>query len=293
MTDHAPRRPEPADEGLHPPGPEEFWNESYYFDGVADDLSLGVYARIGHLPNRDECVYSACVCGPGRPTVMLVATDGVRFEQHCDHPLELFRVLIDGVGETFGDPAAVLRGESGQPTDLGLDLRFDTDGVPYSWTRATRYEIPCRVSGTVRVGDEEIEFAGPGQRDHSWGHRDWWASDWMWSALHFEDGTHTHAVGVPQVPGFGVGYVQKEGEVNEITTVHATEEVAEDGLITEARIVSGPEELDIAIEPLAFGPVLLVAPDGRTTEFPRAMCRARTSDGREGTGWVEWNRNQR
>ena len=74
MADRAPRRPERADEGLHAAGTEEFWNESYYFDGVADDESLGFYARIGRLPNRDECVYSACVCRPGQPTLMLVET---------------------------------------------------------------------------------------------------------------------------------------------------------------------------------------------------------------------------
>lgn len=253
-------------------------------------------------------MYTACVCGPGRPTVMLVATvalpapddsgqevatEGLRASQYCETPLERFRVTVSGTGESFIDPSAVLRGESGESAAIGFDLQFETDGVPYSWRRATRYEIPCRVTGTIRAGDEEIDFSGPGQRDHSWGHRDWWASDWMWSALHLEDGTHTHAVGVPQVPGFGVGYVQRAGEVTEIETVDATEEVADNGLITAARIVSGPETLDIAVEPLAFGPVLLVAPDGRTSHFPRAMCAVRTADGRGGSGWVEWNRNQR
>lgn len=115
----------------------------------------------------------------------------------------------------------------------------------------------------------------------------------MWSALHFDDGTHTHAVGVPQVPGFGVGYVQKGGEVSEITTVNATEKVAANGLIESARIESGPDELVLSVEPLAFGPVLLVAPDGRVSQFPRAMCRVKADDGREGSGWVEWNRNVR
>ncbi len=117
--------------------------------------------------------------------------------------------------------------------------------MPYAWRTATRYEIPCRVTGTVRVGDEEIAFAGPGQRDHSWGARDWWAVDWMWSALHLDDGTHTHAVGVPTMPGYGVGYVQRGGEVIEIESVTATERVADDGLIAEPRIVCGPPELDL------------------------------------------------
>jgi hypothetical protein len=303
-----PLRPEPADEGLHPPGAEELWNESYYFDGVSDDGTLGVYARVGRLPNRDECLYTACICGPGRPTIMLVQTvslpkaddsaqeiaiDGLRATQRCEAPLERFRVTLEGMGEAFDDASAPLRGEGGEPVEIGFDLVFETDGVSFAWRQATRYEIPCRVTGTVRVGDDEIAFAGPGQRDHSWGARDWWASDWMWSGLHLEDGTHTHAVGVPQLPGFGVGYVQREGEVLEISSVNATQEVADNGLITEATIASGPDELVLAVEPLAFGPILLVAPDGRVSHFPRAMCRVRSGDGRAGTGWVEWNRNQR
>ena len=45
-------RPEPADEGRHEPGPEALWNESWYFDAVATTASLGVYVRLGRLPNQ-------------------------------------------------------------------------------------------------------------------------------------------------------------------------------------------------------------------------------------------------
>jgi hypothetical protein len=100
-------------------------------------------------------------------------------------------------------------------------------------------------------------------------------------------------VGVPQLPGYGVGYVQRDGELAEIESVKATEVVAENGLITRARIESGPDPLGVDVEPLAYGAILLTAPDGRISHFPRAMCRVRTDDGRSGVGWVEWNRNQR
>ena len=66
-----PLAPEPADEGTHAPGPEPLWNESWYFDGVSDDGSLGVYTRTGRVPNQDACLYTTCICGPGRPTIML------------------------------------------------------------------------------------------------------------------------------------------------------------------------------------------------------------------------------
>ncbi len=303
-----PLRPKPEDEGRHPPGPEELWNESWYFDAISDDRRLGVYARIGRLPNLDACMYTACVCGPGRPSIMLAAemplpdadddaqvvhSDVAHGEHHVEAPLERFRVTLQGTAGAHEDESAPLRREDGEPVEIGFDLVWETEGVPYAWRQSTRYEIPCRVSGTIRVGDEEIEFSGPGQRDHSWGSRDWWAVDWMWSALHFEDGTRTHAVGVPTMPGYGVGYMQRGGELREIESVTATEHVADNGLITHARIEMGPDAPNVDVEPLAFGPILLEAPDGRISHFPRAMCRVKADDGRKGVGWVEWNRNQR
>ena len=67
-----PLRPEPADEGTHDPGPEELWNESWYFDAISDDGGLGVYHRIGRLPNTDACLVTACIVRPGEPAIMLV-----------------------------------------------------------------------------------------------------------------------------------------------------------------------------------------------------------------------------
>jgi len=301
-------RPGEEDEGRHPPGPEAMWNESWYFDAVSDDGELGLYVRLGRLPNQDLALYTACVCGPGRPSIMLVdpaaplpgaddsrqaiATASLAAEQECLAPLRRFHVSARGTAASHGDHSAPLRGEQGEPVEIALDLVWETDGVPYAWRQSTRYEIPCRVSGTVRIAGETIEFAGPGQRDHSWGARDWWAVDWMWSALHLEDGTHTHAVGVPQMPGYGVGYVQRDGALSEIESLTSSVQDAADGLPEHAQILSGPDELSLEIEPVAFGALRLQAPDGRLSLFPRAMCRVHAADGRSGSGWVEWNRVQ-
>ena len=58
-------------------------------------------------------------------------------------------------------------------------------------------------------------------------------------------------------------------------------------LPTAARQRIGP--VAFTTEPVGHAPVLLVAPDGRETRFPRAMCRYTTDDGRAGTGWTEYN----
>jgi hypothetical protein len=148
------------------------------------------------------------------------------------------------------------------------------------------------VAGEVRVGEEVLTLRGAGQRDHSWGARDWWSAEWMWSAGRLEDGTSVHGVEfrLAGAPRLGVGYLQPpQGGVLELETVSASEDVAPNGLISRASITYG--ELELEVEPIAFGPLLLTAPDGRISQFPRAMCRVRARDGRAGTAWVEWNRN--
>jgi hypothetical protein len=250
------------------------------------------------------------VCGPDRPTIAVVdfaaplpadrrlrtGTAALRAEHRCETPLERFHVVLDALGQAYEDHAAPLRGEHGRPVDVALDLRWETTGVPYAYRLTTRYEIPCRVTGEILLGGETFELDGAvGQRDHSWGTRDWWSMDWVWSAGHLDDGTHLHAVELrlPNAPRIGVGYVQgPRGGVLEVDRVAASEHLGADGLITAGRLSLDPPGLDIEIEPLAFGPLRLVARDGRVSNFPRAMCRIRCADGRSGLAWVEWNLNQ-
>jgi hypothetical protein len=301
--------PSPEHEKRQPPGSEELWNDSWYFDAVAEDGSLGAYVRIGLYPNLGVAWYTAYVTGPGRPAVAVVdleaplptgehlhtVTGALEAEHRCERPLEHFAVTLEGTGEAHDDHSAPLRGDRGRPVPVALDLTWETDGAPYAYRMTTRYEIPCRVQGTVRVGGEKLALRGPGQRDHSGGLRDWWSMDWVWSAARLVDGARVHAVRIrlPDGMGFGVGYVQRTGaEPQELEAVEATEEVGSNGLVTSARLDLQPAGLALDVEPLAFGPLRLVSQDGRTTSFPRAMCRLRSDDGRTGLGWVEWNFNR-
>jgi hypothetical protein len=302
-----PPRPAAADEHRHSHGGEELWNESWYFDVVADDRTLGAYVRLGLYPNLGVSWITAIVCGPERPTVAVVdfqapvpaaerltVTSGdTRVELSCEAALERYRVRLVATGMQYDDASALLRGEAGAPVPVELELVWETQGEPYAYRITTRHEIPCAVDGTLTVGDRKLALSGPGQRDHSWGPRDWWSAEWMWSAGRLDDGTRFHAVvfRMPDTPPIGVGYLQPpDGGLAELDNVAASEEVGPDGLITTARI--GLDDLQLGVEPLAFGPLRLEAPDGRISEFPRAMCAVRGRDGRSGVAWVEWNRNR-
>ncbi|MHB8234098.1 MAG: phosphotransferase family protein, partial [Solirubrobacteraceae bacterium] len=95
-------RPAPTEEGRHAPGSELLWNESWYFDAIARDGSIGAYVRVGLYPQLGVCWYTALVCGADRETVAAidyaaplptgdqldVHTDSMRAEHRCERPLE-------------------------------------------------------------------------------------------------------------------------------------------------------------------------------------------------------------
>ena len=305
MPDLAAHAVDPSDEQRHPPETAPLWNESYYLDFVAADGAVAGYARIGLYPNLGVTWWTAMVVGADRPVIASVAydlpvvagagleigSDGYHLQGSIEDPLEVMALRSTAPGAVLTDPAAVYRGEPGEATTVELDLVWTTDGTPYHYDLTTRYEVPCLVNGHVTVGGTRMEVDGHGQRDHSWGVRDWWAFGWCWASARLDDGTRVHFADI-RMPGLPVafGYLQPPGgPVIPVESIDMAEVLGSEGLPDRATAVLDPGGLELDIEPIAFGPLLLVAPDRRTSRFPRAAARFVARDGRAGTGWIEWN----
>ncbi len=302
----------PRDEGRHEPGEDPLWNESWYLDWATADGRLGGYVRLGLYPNLGVAWYWACLVGEDRPLVTVidhevpipargldVRTEGLWAAHNLETPFEhwslgceAFAIATDDAAETYGD----LRGDR---VPFGFDLEWETEGGPYPYPGIERYEVPCRVHGEVLVGQETIEVEALGQRDHSWGVRDWWTFSWSWSSAALDDGTRTHLTQV-ELDGhelYQTGYVQAPGGTPVgPCIVGRGQELGRHGFPTSGwdrfAPVGDGDPIELAIEPVAFAPVLLVAPDGRRSRFPRALCRYTAADGRAGVGWTEWNQPQ-
>jgi len=124
--------------------------------------------------------------------------------------------------------------------------------------------------------------------------RDWWDFSWCWFSGRLDDGTRVHGTDV-RMGGSHIpfGYVQDpSGVVSPVTGLTVTEELGSEGLPTSARAVLDPDGIELHVEPVAFGPLLLTSTDGRVSRFPRAAARYTAADGRTGTGWIEWNQPQ-
>jgi hypothetical protein len=301
---------------------------------VGTDL-WGGWLRLGLYPNRRVAWWTAWLLGTDREGnrqgiccadyAAPVPADG-RLDSSsalADVDLEIVRQLEECrlvvprmQCKHFARPEDAYLDIGWQPVEASLDLTWTTDGAPYHYILTTRYEIPCLVTGHVTIGDQTFSVNGQGQRDHSWGVRDWWAFGWCWSSARLDDGTRVHLadIRIPGSPAF-FGYVQVPGpgdatRVHTITSLSVSEDLGPEGFPTAARIEmtatdmsGGPDstphrdeetvlQLGIDVEPLAYGPVLLRDDDGRTSRFPRALVRYRTDDGRNGVGWIEWNQPQ-
>jgi hypothetical protein len=315
-----------ADEHPHAPGAGDVWNESWYFDFASRDGSLGGYVRLGFHPNlatgqvagagapgvAGQVWYWACVVGEGRPLVTVIdhevampkagtveiRGEGLWATHTIETPFDHVTIGAEAFALGLDDPLDVYGPMRGERVPFGLDLEWETDGGVYPYPGVSRYEVPCRVHGEILLGDEVIDFDGIGQRDHSWGERDWWNPRWVWTSGALDDGTRFHAtpalwVGEQKVP-YHPGYVAPAGTApvpGQLATTDAVSDLDGEGFARTATVTIG--DLVLAVEPVAFAPVLLTAPDGRTSRFARALCRFREVGGtRTGVGWTEWNQPQ-
>ena len=109
----------------------------------------------------------------------------------------------------------------------------------------------------------------PGQRDHSWGVRDWWLFGWVWCSGRLDDGTwwHTARSIVPNVDIFQTGYVIAPGmQLTPVEKVDVDYELDTEQLPVAGTLVVGDLGLRWTAE--LHAPVLLVSPEGKRSRFP-------------------------
>ena len=294
-----------SDEGRHLPGPETLWGESWYHDFAAADGSYGGYLRLGLYPNQDVVWYWLHLVRAGEPLVLIrdhavpcpprdasldLAHGDLRALWQCTEPWRRWHVTTEGTGTVLPNPAEAFHGERGEQVPVRIDLEWEGIAPCFPYAETTRYEQSARVAGEMVIGDQRIEVSCPGQRDHSWGVRDWWLFPWIWTSGRLDDGTWWHAVRslVPGVEVFQTGYViDPDLAMHPVDRVDATPELDGEKLPLGTQLRIGDLELTMTAE--LHAPVLLVSPGGKQSRFPRALCRFETPDGRHGRGWTEFN----
>ena len=319
MTDAAPALAA-ADDSFHPYGRDPFWQESWYFDWHSDDGAMAGFARQGFYPNLGELWFWLYLFLPGR--VVAVRDHSVpladrwgRFE-HRTHglwwdfrpqePLSAWSLQAEAFGVGVDAPSDLIDGEVGQPTPVGLDISFEALAPPYRWvaaagtpqdddgTATSRFEQFGAWSGDVLVGDETFHLDGRGERDHSWGRRDWWTAPWVYTAFNTGPEFALHSAGA-DIPGFDAadGYVWSDGSLRRITRFAKDTTYDEQRMPVTASYVyedEGGATYEVAVTADAIVPVPIEERPGATgpTLFRRGPATF-VVDGRSGHGDIEYN----
>ncbi|MFO0694689.1 MAG: hypothetical protein U0230_14100 [Polyangiales bacterium] len=183
------------DEKLHVPGPGRAWQESYYFNWSDPAHDVFGLTRIGLRPNEGRADALVLTIRNGRPEFLY---PGVGLRLGAFRSLDPSRGIAMGrlrfvMEEPLRRWRLVLEGRD------SMDLVFEACNEPFDYhavggdaaefgspMAAHHFEQFGRVRGTTRFHGKTISIDGFGERDKSWGERDWARIEgWNWLTAQF------------------------------------------------------------------------------------------------------------
>jgi len=284
-----------ADEYVHLPTKRPDWRESYYFNFVDIERGVSGFSTIGLLPNLSKREFVFALFYGGKREVYFKESEG-------RIPKDLFESLSDGrLSYELVTPLKEWRirfaGEE-ISADLKWIARFPAHffggGSKTSWSN--HFEQSGEVSGTMKLpGGARIDFSGLGQRDKSWGPRDWHIEAWF--ALHAQFDTLSIGLrrdlvgGKVQVSG-GISSADGHAPISKVDleTVFAYSPRMPIGAITKVHGVDGRVYSIVSslISQNSFARFSRPYPGGTTELFEEMAIHDCKELGQRGTGIVEW-----
>jgi hypothetical protein len=309
----------PADDYLHPLGPESNFNESMYFNFFDRARGTGGFVRMGNRANEGYAELTVCLYLPDgrvlfqykRPQIAhndAFDAGGLRFE--VLEPAERLRTVYGGSVVELRDPLAMVDPSSAFRENphkrTELDLIHAAAGPLYGHTSEgavvdperefarAHYEQHMAVQGTLAIDGETLEIDGLGLRDHSWGPRSWQAiHSYRWLTCNFgpDFGLMVSVVwAAPDQPPRESGVVVRDGALTSIRAARIESEFTpgtpfHTGLRALLTLETG-EELTLTGTVRGFIP-LRNRRDGRITHIGEGMTEYRLGE-RTGYGLSEY-----
>jgi len=174
------------DELLHPPSNEKKWRESYYFNWSDLANKISGFSTIGIVPNEKRREFVFLLFLEDRNEIYYKEPLMQEFNNEINIMLgdkKLSYTLI----KPFKKWKITYKSRKIQ-LDLIFQTRFPTHnfGMDSSKSWHQHFESSGIITGNLRIKDgKTIQINGYGQRDKSWGFRDWHQFD-KWYAGHFQ-----------------------------------------------------------------------------------------------------------
>jgi hypothetical protein len=231
---------------IHEQGEQKNWNESFYFSFYDRGNDICGFMRLGLKPNKNE---KMLFCFFMMPDGSLVGTKesvefdgatlnakGVTFTKVEDE--KVWNLTFDGElpSHSKGEDSVVkvkfdLRFEGANPMFNYRDcVTADKEALAAS-VASEHLEQMGKVLGQLVVGDREYYVKGLGERDHSWGERDWTAPRaWVWLTCQFNEGCGFNVTKLYMDKGeIDAGFLYMDGENLPLVKVDMVTEYDADG----------------------------------------------------------------
>jgi len=284
------------DEYAHKPNERLDWRESYYFNWVDLDTGISGFSTIGLLPNAQKREFVFALFYNGEREVYFV-------EPHSEFSENLHNSLSDGVlsyeiVNPFKEWRIRYKGKN-LDADIRWIGRFPAydfgQGSGTSWTG--HFEQSGAPRGTIEFPDgKTVEFNGLGERDKSWGARDWHIESWY--ALHAQFNEVSIGLRLDTVkgefhPSGGISTADGHVPITRVdldTVYHEEQPNFPVGALTK---VYGEDGSCYTLESSMISPTSFVRFDrefpGGTTELFEEMAVHKCEElDDKGTGLIEW-----
>ncbi len=189
---------------IHRIGRELDWNESFYFSFYDKVNDICGFMRIGLKPNRAQKNVFCFLILPNGSIVGMkkdvpysdteLSAGGLVFQKIV--PEKRWKIMFNGGLHALFEEGRPLKRTSFMLDWNGLNEVFDyrdciSGGIKEEMSKkvaSEHLEQFGRIKGLLEVGGKKYDIEGLGERDHSWGVRDWTAPKmWIWLTCQFSD----------------------------------------------------------------------------------------------------------
>ncbi|UCF07809.1 MAG: hypothetical protein JSW28_09240 [Thermoplasmata archaeon] len=281
------------DEYAHTPSSHPLWRESHYFNFYDPNQNIGGFTTIAVMPNKglvetgmvlvrdNMLIYANPYEGALKGRWDDLNFGGLSYE--VIKPMDIWKIRLEDE-----ELELELTFKSINPAfDYGDDL-----GELEELVGTRHYEHSGTVRGTINLGDQRINFSGLGERDHSWGIRNWHGCRrWVWLSVQFGQNLalncwYADVSGRKHVRGF----VYNGKENSSVSSIDIRNEFEDDGKTQKEmsfKITDSRNRIfSIEAEALIVIPVLKVSPN-LTTLINEGFTRFRCGD-KTGFGITEY-----